>query len=213
MNEISGKIEQIFYKAYFEVDYLLDFEKWIYETTELEKKIKSNSYFEFLSFNYKQNDAFLEFKKLIESEINKGQIEKWRITKDLLNAKNRTKDYLESIRNIYWMYCYDSYDFLDCVAHPYGLHADQIFMDFQAESFDDLPENTKQEFITNCYPYITNEISKVLNWLKNKEIVLTGETDINGKLKYFDNRIDLENNNLKVEKEVIKKIKWWQFWK
>ncbi|WGH75946.1 hypothetical protein P8625_01915 [Tenacibaculum tangerinum] len=111
------------------------------------------------------------------------------------------------------MYCYYGYDFLDCVAHPYGLHADQIFMYFEAESFDDLPENTKQEFILNCYPNIIDEINRVLNWLKNEEIILTGKTDRNGKLKYIDNRIDLENSNLKAEKDMIKKIKWWQFWK
>tara|TARA_Y100000815_G_scaffold267997_1_gene288336 strand:- start:604 stop:1242 length:639 start_codon:yes stop_codon:yes gene_type:complete len=212
MNEISGETEKIFYKAYFDEDYILEFEKWIYGSTELEKKLNSNSYFEFLSFKYEQNNAFFELKKLIESEITKGQIEKWRITKDLLNAKNRNEDYPKSIRNFFWMYC-DGYKFLDCLAFPYGLHADQTFMYFETDKFDELPKTKKQEFIVNCYPNIINEIDKVLNWLENKEIILTGEINTNGKLEYINNRIDLENDNLNSDEVEVKKTKWWQFWK
>ena len=120
MNKISRNIHEEFYKVWSEKELLSNFEKWVYESTELEDNLNPNSYYEFLSFNYKQDNSHSELKKLIENQISQSEVEKWNISKDLLNAKNRTGSYSKSIRNFYSLYC-KGYDFMDELAFNYGL--------------------------------------------------------------------------------------------
>ncbi|WP_275316956.1 hypothetical protein [Tenacibaculum bernardetii] len=212
MNEISRNIQKEFYKVWSEKELLPNFEKWIYESTELKDNLNSNSYYEFLSFNYKKENSHSELKKLIENQISQSEVEKWKITKDLLNAKNRTKNYSKSIRNFYTLYC-KGYDFMDNLAFNYSLALECPYSYYRIETFEKLSEKQKLTLIENCYPDIIGEIEKVLNWIENEKVVLIGKTNEFGKLEYIDNRTDLEKNNYKEINETVEKGKWWEFWK
>jgi hypothetical protein len=99
MNEIPINIQEYFFKVWLEKELLAEFEKWVYDSTELKTVLSSDSYYELISFNYKKDNAHSELKKLIESQVAQSEVEKWKITKDLLNAKNRTDNYSKSIEN------------------------------------------------------------------------------------------------------------------
>ena len=212
MNEIPMNIQTEFYKVWSEKELLPNFEKWIYESTELKENLKPNSYYEFLSFNYKQDNSHSELKKLIESQISQSEIEKWKITNDLLNAKNKTNDYSKSIRNFYSLHC-KGYDFMDNLAFDYGLTLECPYSYYKTETFEQLTETQKRTLINNCYPNIIGEIEKVLNWIQNEKIILIGKTNEFGKLEYIDNRTDLERNNYRELNKKVGKRKWWKFWK
>ena len=212
MNEIPTNIQEELFKTWLEKELLPNFEKWIYESTELKENLNPNFYYELLSFNYKQKNAHPELKKLIESQIIQSDVEKWKIAKDLLNAKNRTENYSKSIRNFYSLYC-KGYDFMDNLAFDYGLTLECPYSYYRVETFDELTETQKQTLINKCYPDIIIEIEKVLNWIENGKIKLIGETNEFGKLEYVDNRTDLEKNNYKEKNKTVEKGNWWEFWK
>jgi len=212
MNEIPINIQEYFFKVWLEKELLAEFEKWVYDSTELKTVLSSDSYYELISFNYKKDNAHSELKKLIESQVTQSEVEKWKITKDLLNAKNRTENYSKSIRNFYSLYC-TGYDFMDNLAFDYGLTLECPYSYYKAETFDELTETQKQTLINNCYPDIIVEIEKVLNWIKDEKIILIGKTNEFGKLEYIDNRTDLEKNNYKDKNKAVEKGNWWEFWK
>ena len=58
MNVISTNIEEHFFEVWLNEDQLPNFEKWVYESTELKDTLSTDSYYELLSFNYKSDNAY-----------------------------------------------------------------------------------------------------------------------------------------------------------
>ena len=75
-NESANRIN--FYKFLSGELSLLEFEKWIYETKELESEIGGEVYTELISFNFSSHDTIPFIKKIVSSCFDWSEYEKWR---------------------------------------------------------------------------------------------------------------------------------------
>ncbi|MBG9993830.1 hypothetical protein I6F50_02030 [Pseudoalteromonas sp. NZS127_1] len=66
------------------------------------------------------------------------------------------------------------------------------------------------EKVDDYYPQILDEVEKVLEWLDNGKIVITGHSGEYQGIEYEDNRSveEKEPTGYKVQESK----KWWQFW-
>ena len=166
---------------------VLGFEKWVYESKELEETIDEDSHLDFISLNYNSSGAYYELKKLIENQIDKVEFSKWKLLTELNNVRERKGNYHLYIKNFYDLYC-KGYGFMDKLAFGYGLTLVSPYDIYGVESYEELNKNQRENIVENFYPKIIIEIDKVLNLLNTKEIVLKETTDEFGLLEYDDLR-------------------------
>ena len=96
----------------------------------------------------------------------------------------------------YDLYC-DGFNFLDNLGIGYGLGL--TCPDEYNESVEDY------------YPAIVQEAEKVLSWLDDGKIVITGHTGEYQGIKYNDFRTKQERKPTGYEKSTPQKS-WWKFW-
>jgi hypothetical protein len=193
-----------------------DFEKWVYDSSDLENELDEISYYDFISFGFKKSGAKYELEQLIKKHINISEYETWKLKGLLFNALERKNNYYDSIQQIYELY-FNGYDFLDNLGLGYGITLDCLYFDYGVETFEDLPKKQKDYITKSFYPEIQFEIKKVLNWFDSGLIVLDSEYDSRGCLKVTDNRKETEKepSSYKIEKTTDKKNnrEWWKIWK
>ncbi|MEM5567149.1 hypothetical protein WNY78_18675 [Psychroserpens sp. AS72] len=208
MNTISKDIKNRLFKTWLEKEPIAEFENWVYSSTELKDQMDSDSYYEFLSFNYKKTNAISDLKNLIELQLTQPELETWNLKRHLINVKERNKNCIESIRKFYSLNC-KGYDFMDSLAFDFGLKLEVPYISQNVVSFEELTEVQKEKIISDFYPEIQDEINKVMSWLENENIVLLGKSNEFGKLKYIDNRTESQ----KAKKNYTVEKSWWEFWK
>ncbi|WP_152611395.1 hypothetical protein [Psychroserpens mesophilus] len=208
MNTISKDIKNRLFKTWLEKVPIAEFENWVYSSTELKDQMDSDSYYEFLSFNYKKTNAISDLKNLIELQLTQSELETWNLKRHLTNVKERNNNCTESIRKFYTLNC-KGYDFMDSLAFNFSLKLEVPYISQNVVSFEELTEVQKEKIISDFYPEIQDEINKVMSWLENENIVLLGKSNEFGKLEYIDNRTESQ----KAKKNYTIKKSWWKFWK
>lgn len=216
MSKLSKNIIDTFYGFLIGKIPIQDFEKWVYDSSDLENELDEISYYDFISFGFKKSGATYELEQLIKKHIDISKYETWKLKGLLFNALERKNNYYDSIQQIYELYS-NGYDFLDNLGLGYGMTLDCLFIDYEVASFGELPKKQKVFIENSFYPDIEYEIRKVLNWFDSGLIVISSEYDSRGCLKVLDNREESEKepSSYKIEKtaDMETKREWWKIWK
>ncbi len=213
METLPENIKIKFYNLLLEKQCVLDFEKWVYESKELEKIIDGNSHLDFISLNYKANGAYYELRKLIEKQIDKIDFLEWKLVTELNNVKLKKGNFHLSIINFYELYC-KGYEFIENLAFGYGLPLDCPYNSYGVESYGELNQQQRESIVSGFYPEILFEIDKVLDWINNKEIILKESSGEFQQLNYVDLRKekDIKPATYTKDEGAELKKKWWKVW-
>ena len=133
---------------------------------------------------------------------------------DRLNrAKEKDEDTGEILRSFYDMYC-NGYYFLQDIGLGYGL-ACEVPLNSGVNSWEELDEKGKIELVNSFYPQIIGHIERVLEWIEDKKIILTGKKNNLDHWEFIDYRNSDEQKSLIIvePKSQVEKKKWWEFWK
>lgn len=188
--KLPAHIKQVFFETLYGDKAVLEFESWLYADKRLESILSAEDYLELLSLGYKSSTAKYELSKLLERLVDKGEYEKWRLTKMLTKALQRDKDLPHLLMSFYDLYC-KGYSFLDNLGLGYGLAVEVPYS--QADYWDELSAEQQQELLASFYPQLDIELRKVIDWLTSGKITLTGNKDqYNHYFDYVDNRSDEE---------------------
>lgn len=216
MSELSKNIIDKFYLFLIGEMTILEFEKWVYDSKDLENELDEITYYDFISFGFKKSGAIYELEHLIRKHINISEYETWKLKKILLNVFERKNNYYDSILQFYDLYC-KGYNFLDNLGIGFGLTLDCPYSEYGVDSYEELTQEQKDKIVNSFYPKIQFEIKKVLDWLDSGLILIHSEYDSYGNLKITDNRLeaDKEPTAYKIAKTVDKENKreWWKIWK
>ena len=188
-------VELVFFNLVSHKIELLEFEKWVYSESKLEEILSSDDYLELISINYKTSSGLYEAEKVLSNYFSMGKYYEWNIRNILQKITDKPNDVHKYIEQCYDLYC-DGFDFMDNLGMGYGLGL--TCPDYYNEEIDDY------------YPQILGEVEKVLEWLDNGKIVITGHSGEYQGIEYEDNRSveEKEPTGYKVQESK----KWWQFW-
>ena len=157
-----------------------DFETWIYTFKNQNDCLNNDVYINLLSFNYKQKDSKYELQKLLKDSVNFGRYEQFRLS-NILNSiianENNAAELL--------IKCYD------LLGEGYHFLAHFEYVGYH-ETYDDLPNNLSDEDKLKS--------AEILEWLKNEEIILTGN-----RVGEFNQREYIDRRNLKHDFSMWKK--------
>ena len=206
------EIRQFFYETLNGDRDVFEFEKWLYTNKELEGILNSDDYLDLISHNFKRSGAKNDLSKLLEKHINKAEFEKWKLVNLLNKALARDKDLPKILMKFYDLYCHGYY-FLGNLGIGYGLAVKVPYS--LADSWDELTQQQQKDILDSFYPQITVEIQKVIEWLNDGTIVLTGTQNELDYYEYNDFRIlkEKQPSAYKVTSSNTDREKsWWKFW-
>jgi len=211
--ELPADIEQIFYDMLLGDKSIPAFEEWLYANRQLESVLEAEDYLALISYGYKSRAAHYELSKLLKKHVDLGELEKRRIYKLLTKVLDRDKDLRDTLMAFYDE-CSNGYGFLDGLGLGYGLTVANPYE--LADRWEELSEKQQRAILDSFYPDIEKEVKKVMSWLDEGKIVLTGVSDAEyGFLEYIDNRTEEEKDPPahKVAANDDKASKpWWKFW-
>lgn len=150
-----------------------EFENWVYSTPEIELFYGEELYFSLIDLNYNQKYAISDVMKLLEKYIPFAHYEYGRLTSCLQALSNVEKIHIGVLEQLYEDYC-RGYSFLRFI----GLCCVEA-ADDPALAGHDLTHHRKV-----FYWKMKCEADRLLGYLENGEILLTGE------YQYTDNRSD-----------------------
>ncbi|BDX07513.1 hypothetical protein [Planctobacterium marinum] len=153
------------------------FERWLYANTDIESALGENDYLDLISLDYQKQSSLYEATKILETHFSLAKYYDWYIRRLLEHIINRSNKAQFHIAECYELYC-DGFDFLDNLGLGYGLGL---------TCPDDYNES-----IEDYYPEIIKEAEKVLGWLNDAKIVITGHTGDYQGIEYDDRRTDEE---------------------
>jgi len=180
-------VELIFYKLVSNEIGLADFEKWVYSETALEDILSFEDYLELISINYKKPSGLYEAEKTLSKYFSLGKYHEWNVRNILKKIIERPDDVHKYIEQCYDLYC-DGFNFLDNIGLGYGV-------DIKCPEYSDAT-------VDDYYPQILVEAEKVIDWLDNGKIVITGHSGNFQGIEYDDNRNtkETEPSGYKVKK-------------
>lgn len=203
---------------------VLEFEQWLYNNKQLETILSAEDYLDLISYGYKSNDSKPGLLRLLKKHIDIGELETQRIHKLLTQALKRDRDLPKILACFYDLYC-KGYYFFDALGLVYGLKMEVPGINNYEETWEDLDETQLNVLLNSFYPNLEIEIKKVISWLDNGEIILTGIADQYNHFEYIDNRpeserlpwdygIESDLSNVNPEKPPSDKSPkpWWKFW-
>jgi len=203
MTTLTTDIKEIFFNIFRGDTSVEDFEKWIYQTKELEKQLTGDIYYDLISFDYKQPKAKYELVKIIEQLIDLGEFETWKLRQLLRQTRERIGNYPKAITQFYDLYC-KGYYFMDNLAFGYGLPLDCPWSKFGIDSFDKLTMEQQKQYADSFFPDIEGELKKVSDWLDSKKIILTGKRDNElGRYEFEDSRSEEEKQPTTYTRQTI----------
>ena len=185
MMELPAAIRDIFFETLQPEGSVAAFEQWLYAEKELENTIGEDHYVELISINFKGKYAKPELALWLFERTDPGEFEVWKLLKLLNRALKGGPDLPGLLTTFYDLYC-KGYAFFDNLGLNYGLSVAAPLE--YASYWHQLTGEQQAGILSGFYPDITTEIRKVIAWLENKELLLTGETDTDGRFIYSDNR-------------------------
>ena len=185
-------IRNIFFDTLSGDKTILEFEQWLYADKQLETVIDSDNYLDLISFGYKSENAKYGLFRLLEKHIDKGELETRRIYGLLTKALNRDKELPKILVTFYDFYC-KGYNFFDNLGLGYGLAIEVPRIEnTKADTWDELTQEQQSNLLDSFYPDLETEIKKVIYWLDNRKVILTGIKNQYNHFEYIDNRNEIE---------------------
>ena len=130
--------------------------------------------------------------RLLEKHIDKGELETKRVYRLLIKALNRDNELPEILMTFYDFYC-KGYNFFDNLGLGYGLAIEVPRVEnTTADTWDELTQEQQRNLLDSFYPDLETEIKKVIYWLDNSKLTLTGIKDQYNHFEYIDNRTEIE---------------------
>lgn len=230
MTDLPPDIKDKFFKIISGDISIDDFEQWVYKSKELEDTLTPDDYLELISLNYKKNGAKYELYNVLKKHIDISEYETQKFRGLLLRAKKKDEKLPKLLMEFYDLYC-RGYGFLDDLGVGYGLSVEcPPTNNYAANTWDELSPKKQQELLDSFSPGLDETIDRVLGWIENKRIILTGEQDDIGNYDYIDNRTEEEKKSRlwvtvqddKTTGETVSKNKlwdnkggkkWWEIWK
>ena len=166
-----------------------DFESWVYSNKELEQVLPESVYLDLIAFGYKEKGAKYELFHLLLNLVDAGEYETARIRSMLEKALKKRESYPELLMEFYHLYS-DGYKFLQQLGTVYGLEVIAPRVTGYTGSWKDLNKEQQQTLLDSFSPQIDEEIKKVIDWIDQKKIVLTGRrsNDSYNYYEYYDYR-------------------------
>lgn len=160
-----------------------NFEQWVYANNELEKQLKPQDYLDLLSFNFKQQDATYELKKLLENHISQLDFDNWNIRKLLNELITEQRDPVVVIDHLYNLYC-NGYGSLREVGLPFVLGVDDIPRLAEKALWNEHAFETKRKMLGNYLRDLKPKSMRLLEALDKGEIkiVVAGKYQISSEL-------------------------------
>jgi hypothetical protein len=183
--EIMQDLKENVFKVLEDQMSLEDFERWLYNSEELQDLMTEDVVLEAYTLNYKQRDAKYQFKKAIFKYFDEDEFLLWKVKANLTDLIANRNDRDRILYDFYYL-GYDGYTFLQ----PIGYYMYQI---------EDIE-------------YYGNDLEAVLNELKRDSEVLLREIE-KQELENPGFRLEDYRGSEKLEWQplVITK-KWWKFW-
>lgn len=222
---LPSDIKELFFETLHGDKSIPEFEQWLYADKRLEGLLTPEDYLDLISFGYKGEGVKYELTKLLEKHINKGEYEQWKLFRLLRKALQRDSDLPHILMTFYDLYC-RGYYFLDNLGLVYGLAVEVPYG--QANSWEELTPEQQQDLLNSFYPGLEEEIKRVIGWLENGKVVLTGVLGEDNHYEYIDNRTEAERSptayqvspadttntdeNATGEKSRKDQKPWWKFW-
>lgn len=204
-------IQELFYKTLSGEVTPLEFEEWLYADKRLETLMPSSDYLELISYGYKGEHVKYGLYQLLEKHIEKGDYEKWKLMKLLQKALEHDESLPQILMSLYELYG-KGYGFLNDLALRYGLRVEVPYE--LADSWDQLSQHQQETLLNSFYPNLPADIERVIGWLENEQVVLTGIQDEYDHYVYIDNRSTEERKSRyeSVVSDVTSTKPWWKFW-
>jgi hypothetical protein len=151
--EILQYLKENVFKALEDQMPLEDFERWIYDSEELQNLMAEDVVLESYTFNYKQRDAKYQFQKAIFKYFDEDEFLLWKVKSNLrdLIADRNNRDRI--LYDFYYL-SHDGYTFLQAIGYYmyqiedieyYGNNLEAVFIELRRDSEDLLREIEKQE--------------------------------------------------------------------
>ena len=169
------------------------FEQWLYSNTEIESLVSESDYLDLISINYRAQSSVHDAAKLLEKYFSISKYHEWYLRMIMEKIIKRDEQAERYIIECYNLYC-DGYKFLDNIGIGYGLGL-----------------NCPDEYNVNIddfYPDIRHEAEKVLSWLEERKIVITGHSGQYQGIEYEDLRTGNERKPTGYTVSNPKKV-WW----
>jgi hypothetical protein len=184
--EIMQDLKENVFKVLEDQMSLQDFERWLYNSEELQNLMTEDVVLEAYTLNYKQRDAKYQFKKAIFKYFDEGEFLLWKVKANLTDLIANRNERDRILYDFYYL-GYDGYTFLQ----PIGYYMYQI-------------EDIK---------YSGNNLETILTELKRDCEVLLREIE-RQELEKPGFRLEDYRRSEKLEDQplVITK-KWWKFWR
>ncbi|VEP12717.1 conserved hypothetical protein [Hyella patelloides LEGE 07179] len=195
LHNISTAIKITFFKFLARQITITYFEKWVYQTADLEQALKPDDYIELLSLDFTQeknkyySDCRYKITKIIEKYINIAEYNTWKLEKLLHDFLDRKGNLAEILKQFYYLYCHD-YGFLKNLGLYYlCLYYSHDFSNHSLERSSAGEIAGIEENLSDILPEVDGEIQKVLSWLKQGKIKIINDVGSIYGVDYIDNRI------------------------
>jgi hypothetical protein len=197
MKNLPQHIENQFFRVLNKEIGIKAFEKWVYETEELEAVLSAENYLDLIAFNYNQEDLYglltESLYDLFIKFIDSPKYENYRIKRLLTLVTDKDDSWKSAVSKLH-SECINSYNFLDSFFNFYFLIRDN---------------RRNPKVIEEMYPLIKNEAEKVLDWLNSEKIVIKGREGHRKGTNYIDSRTKEEKELIVFDEEQSKK--WGNF--
>jgi len=198
MKEIREHIEQKFYEVLKNKISIHDFERWVYETMDLELELSEDIYTDLISLNYKDKYAHNELEKIVKPFVDNGKFEIKRISKYLKSIIDRDEKCAESIELTYDLYC-NGYAFLRRLGLTYGLLISCPPAGNYQKSWNEITNAEQDELLNKFYPDIIVDAQSALTWINKGKIIIKDTVNELGDYEYDDLRNQEERNQGEIE--------------
>lgn len=211
--QLPPEIQKIFMDTLNGEMSLEEFEQWLYSEKRLEMMLRPEDYLALISYGYKTDTAKKWLYPLFEKHIDKAEFEKKRIRRLLTMTLDRDEKLPQLLVGFYELYC-NGYTFLDNLGLGYGLgiKAPEA-INVSAKSWAELSNKKQNNLLNSFYPTLEMEIVKVISWLDDGKVILTGIRDETGCWEYVDNRTEEEMRPTGYTRiSGNEKKPWWKIW-
>lgn len=165
---------------------LEDFERWIYDSEELQNLMTEDVVLDAYTLNYKQRDAKYQFKKAIFKYFDEDEFILWKVKSNLRDLIANRNDRDRILYDFYYL-GYDGYTFLQSIG----------YYRYQIEDIE----------------YYGNNLEAVLIELRHDSKVILGEIEKQELGNPGFRLKDYRANDISEFQPLVITKKWWKFWK
>jgi hypothetical protein len=189
MNTLPDEIKEALYRFLDGRTPLAEFERWVYATPALEDLFDRDSYIDLLAADFRDQSSVAQVESQLEARIDHGDYVTWQVRSELAVILRRDEaDLPNALDRIYYWYC-DGLYFLDNLALGFALGVRVPLSTYPADGWEDLSATDQATILASLYPAIAGEAARVLRWLDEGTIVITGgQLTYDCRLEFLDYR-------------------------